>query len=112
MWSSLLRNRSFARTEPVSAAPRSRDDAWFPSVCKMCGNGCGILVHRVDGVVVKIEGNPDNPHNFGKLCAKGHSAIMALYDPNRLRVCLRRTNPRKGPGQDTGWREVSREEAL
>ena len=90
---------------------RVHDDVWIPSVCKMCGNGCGILVHRVDGVVVKIEGNPDNPHNFGKLCAKGHSAIMALYDPNRLRRCLRRTNPRKGPGEDPGWQEVDWEEA-
>ncbi|MBI1997551.1 MAG: hypothetical protein HYS66_13930, partial [Deltaproteobacteria bacterium] len=31
-----------------------RDDVWIPSVCKMCGNGCGTLIHRVDGVVVKI----------------------------------------------------------
>lgn len=95
-------------TQPVPAG----EDVWSPSVCKMCGNGCGILIHRIDGVVVKIEGNPDNPHNFGKLCAKGHSAIMALYDPSRLRSCLRRTNPRKGPGQEPGWKEISREEAL
>ncbi len=96
----------------TSDASRARDDVWIPSVCKMCGNGCGILVHRVDGVVVKVEGNPDNPHNFGKLCAKGHSAVMAIYDPNRLRRCLRRTNPRKGPGEDPGWQEVDWEEAI
>lgn len=88
------------------------DDVRIPSVCKMCGNGCGILIHRVNGVVVQIEGNPENPHNFGKLCAKGHSAIMALYDPNRLRHCLRRTNPKRGRGQDPGWREISWEEAM
>jgi anaerobic selenocysteine-containing dehydrogenase len=96
------------KTQPVPLG----EDMWIPSVCKMCGNGCGILIHRVGGVVVKIEGNPNNPHNFGKLCAKGHSAIMALYDPNRLRRCLRRTNPRKGPGQDPDWKEVSWEEAV
>jgi molybdopterin-containing oxidoreductase family molybdopterin binding subunit len=78
----------------------------------MCGNGCGIIAHRVDGLVVKIEGNPDNPHNFGKLCAKGHAAIMALYDPHRPRHCLRRTNPKKGPGQDPGWQEIGWEEAM
>ncbi len=78
----------------------------------MCGNACGILVRRVNGIVVKIEGNPDNPHNFGKLCAKGHSAIMALYDPRRLRRCLLRTNPKKGPGQDPGWKEISWDEAM
>ncbi len=78
----------------------------------MCGNGCGTLIHRVDGVVIKIEGNPDNPHNFGKLCAKGHAAIMALYDPKRPRRCLRRTNPKKGPGEDPGWQEVGWDEAM
>ncbi len=87
------------------------DDVWIPSVCRMCNNGCGIRVHRVNGVVVQIEGNPDNPHNFGRMCAKGHSSIMAHYDPNRLRRCLRRTNPRKGRGEDPGWREVTWEEA-
>jgi molybdopterin-containing oxidoreductase family molybdopterin binding subunit len=89
-----------------------RDDVWIPSVCKMCGNGCGIIAHRVNGVIVKIEGNPDNPHNFGKLCAKGHAAIMALYDGRRLRHCLRRTNPKKGPGQDPGWQKIGWEEAM
>jgi molybdopterin-containing oxidoreductase family molybdopterin binding subunit len=99
----------------VAGAPdraSARDDVWIPSVCKMCGNGCGIIAHRLDGVVVKIEGNPDNPHNFGKLCAKGHAAIMALYDPHRLRRCLRRTNPKRGPGQDPGWQEIGWEEAM
>ncbi|MBI4528443.1 MAG: molybdopterin-dependent oxidoreductase [Deltaproteobacteria bacterium] len=96
----------------LSNAVKPGDDVWIPSVCKMCGNGCGTLIHRVDGVVVKIEGNPDNPHNFGRLCAKGHAAVMALYDPKRLRRCLRRTNPRKGPGEDPGWREISLEEAV
>ncbi|MBI2912276.1 MAG: molybdopterin-dependent oxidoreductase, partial [Chloroflexi bacterium] len=97
--------RQAATTSPVG------DDVWIPSVCRMCNNGCGIRLHRVNGVVVQIEGNRENPHNFGRMCAKGHSAIMAHYDPNRLRHCLRRTNPRKGPGEDPGWREVSWEEA-
>ncbi len=104
-----LVENSLAQTSDPHGA---RDDVWIPSVCKMCGNGCGILVHRVDGVVVKVEGNPDNPHNFGKLCAKGHSALMAIYDPNRLRHCLRRTNSRKGPGEDPGWQEVDWEQAI
>ncbi|MBI3060126.1 MAG: hypothetical protein HYY81_12630, partial [Deltaproteobacteria bacterium] len=32
------------------------DDIWIPSVCKMCVNACGVRIHRVNGVVVKIEG--------------------------------------------------------
>lgn len=58
--------------EPGAAtAAGARDDVWIPSVCRMCNNGCGIRIHGVNGVVVKIEGNPDNPHNFGRMCAKG-----------------------------------------
>ncbi len=101
----------FAGLSPAQATS-ARDDVWIPSVCKMCGNGCGILIHRVDGVVVKIEGNPDNPHNFGKICAKGQAAILALYDPKRVRTCLRRTNPRRGAGQDPRWKEISWDEAI
>jgi len=92
--------------------PLAGDDIWIPSVCKMCVNACGVRIHRVKGVVVQIEGNPDNPHSFGRLCAKGLSGLMGLYDPNRLRTCLRRTNPRKGPNEDPGWQEVSWEEAV
>lgn len=93
-------------------SPPGGEDVWIPSVCKMCGNGCGVSVRRVDGIVVEIEGNPDNPHNFGRLCAKGRAAIMGLYDPRRLRSCLRRTNPRRGPGEDPGWEEIGWEEAM
>lgn len=90
----------------------SADDVWVHSACDMCYNPCGIMVHRVNGVVVKIEGDPECPHNWGKLCAKGHSAIMSLYDPNRIKKPLKRTNPRKGIGVDPKWVEISWEEAF
>ena len=78
----------------------------------MCYNGCGIKVHRVNGVIVKIEGNPDCPRSRGKLCAKGNAGIMALYSPSRLKTPLKRTNPEKGIGVDPKWVEIDWEEAL
>ncbi|MBI2873643.1 MAG: molybdopterin-dependent oxidoreductase [Firmicutes bacterium] len=90
----------------------AKDDVWVPTVCYMCYNACNIRVHRVDGVVVKIEGNPESPHNGSRVCAKGHAAIMGLYNPYRVTKPLRRTNPEKGPGVDPGWVEISWEEAL
>ncbi|MCC6473396.1 MAG: molybdopterin-dependent oxidoreductase [Burkholderiales bacterium] len=89
-----------------------RDDAWFASSCALCYGTCSTLVHRVDGVVVKIEGNPDSVVGKGRLCGKGVSGILSHYDPNRLRQPLRRTNPRKGIGVDPGWKPISWEEAL
>ncbi|MBI2848893.1 MAG: molybdopterin-dependent oxidoreductase [Chloroflexi bacterium] len=89
-----------------------KDDAWVPSTCYMCYNCCGIKVHRVNGVVVKIEGDPDNPANLGRICAKGNAGIMTLYDPYRVKKPLKRTNPEKGIGVDPRWVEISWDEAL
>ena len=89
----------------------SPSDVWVRSTCSMCFNSCGIKVHLINGVVVKIEGDPDFPHNFGRLCAKGNAAIMDLYSPNRIKVPLKRTNPEKGIGVDPKWVEISWEEA-
>jgi len=63
-------------------------------------------------VVVKLEGDPDNPANMGKMCAKGQAALMAMYDPSRLTTPMKRTNPEKGLGVDPGWVPISWEEAL
>jgi anaerobic selenocysteine-containing dehydrogenase len=90
----------------------ARDDAWVPSSCALCYGSCSIVAHRVDGVIVKIEGNPDSSINKGRLCGKGVSGIMSHYDPNRLTRPLRRTNPRKGLDEDPRWKEISWEEAL
>jgi len=92
-------------------APTVKEDVWVPTVCNMCFCACAIRVHRVDGVVVKIEGNPDSPVGEGRVCAKGASGIMQLYDPNRKTRPMKRTNPKKGIGIDPGWVEISWEEA-
>ena len=70
---------------PRQFEPASGDDVWLPSSCALCYGTCSILAHRVGGVVVKIEGNPDSAVGKGRLCGKGVSGIMTQYDPNRLR---------------------------
>ncbi|MFQ5879985.1 MAG: molybdopterin-dependent oxidoreductase [Dehalococcoidia bacterium] len=87
------------------------EDVWLASHCSMCFNNCGIKVHRVNGVVVKIEGNPDNPAGLGRLCPKGLSGIQVLYDPNRVNYPLRRTGP-KGIGADPKWERITWDEAM
>ena len=89
-----------------------RDDMWIPSSCALCYGTCSILVHRVDGTAIKIEGNPDSAVGKGRLCGKGVSGLMSHYDPNRLTVPLRRTNPKKGIDEDPRWKEISWDEAL
>jgi anaerobic selenocysteine-containing dehydrogenase len=88
------------------------EDVKIPSVDLMCPVGCGILARRVNGRLVKIEGNPNHPINEGGLCPKGNSGIMTLYDPYRIKAPLKRTNPKKGRGEDPGWVEISWDEAI
>lgn len=78
----------------------------------MCYVGCGIRVLVEDGVVKAIEGDPNNPQNRGNMCAKGKAGIMNLYNPNRVKAPLKRTNPKKGIHVDPGWQEISWDEAL
>jgi molybdopterin-containing oxidoreductase family molybdopterin binding subunit len=89
-----------------------KEDVWKPSTCLQCYNSCGLLVHRVNGVAVGVEGNPDCPQNMGRMCAKGKAALMTLYSPSRVKTPLKRTNPEKGIGVDPKWVEISWEEAL
>ena len=92
--------------------PGVQEDVWIPTACDMCYNGCTIKVHRVDGVVVRVEGVKDAPPNYGATCAKGQSAMMNLYSPHRVQAPMVRTNPVKGIGVDPGWREITWDEAM
>lgn len=95
-----------------STTPAIWEDVWIPSACTICYGGCSMKAHRVNGTIIKIEGNPESPNGFGHLCAKGISGIMILYDPHRVNVPLRRTNPNKGMGIDPGWQPISWDEAM
>ncbi len=95
-----------------SADPTVREDVWVPTACDMCYNGCTIRAHRVDGVVIRVEGVKDAPPNYGTTCAKGQSAMMNLYSPHRVQAPRIRTNPVKGIGVDPGWRDITWDEAL
>jgi anaerobic selenocysteine-containing dehydrogenase len=87
--------------------------AWYPGVCKMCMQGdCQERVHVVNGVVVKVEGDPRAIQNKGTLCPRGNSVIMHLYNPWRIKAPLKRTNPTKALNVDPGFVEISWDEAI
>ena len=95
----------------MSNSERNQQE-WIPTACYVCYNACGIRA-RLDGsLVVEVEGDRANPNSLGKLCAKGKAGLITLYNPDRIKVPLMRTNPEKGIGIDPGWREISWNEAL
>ena len=86
---------------------------WVRTTCSICMNRCGILAHvNEDDVVDKILGDPANPHNHGRTCAKGDAGFEGLTDPDRILTPLKRTNPDRGVGIDPGWVPITWDEAL
>lgn len=62
------------------------------STCCYCGTGCGVLIHHHNGRILGVEGDPEHPANFGRLCTKGSTlhlttvlATRALYPELRTR---------------------------
>lgn len=111
MGSAITEDDNAMTTQPVQNS--MKPGRWIHSSCKMCLHSCNTRVHITDdGVVNKVEGNPDSPSNRGRLCPKGNSVIMRHYDPNRFKTPLRRTNPQKGPGVDPMWEPIGWDEAM
>ncbi|MCL5736538.1 MAG: molybdopterin-dependent oxidoreductase [Actinobacteria bacterium] len=83
------------------------------SVCNMCQCAdTGIIGHVKDGVLVKVEGDPECTPTFGRQCVKGLSAPFVPYNANRVLKPRKRTNPEKGVGVDPKWQEITWEEAF
>lgn len=99
-------------SESEAKSGSSREDVWIPTVCYGCYNACGVKANVVNGVVLDIVGDPDNPGSLGHICAKGKARIRDLYDPARVLSPMRRTNPKKGIGVDPQWKPITWEEAL
>lgn len=82
------------------------------SDCAWCGSACALKATVKDGVLTFVEGVKEDLQGGGKLCAKGKSAPGYLYDPDRLKYPMKRTNPKKGIGIDPGWVRITWDEAL
>jgi assimilatory nitrate reductase catalytic subunit len=48
------------------------------STCCYCGVGCGVLVEAEDGRITGIQGDPEHPANYGRLCTKGRSLPLTV----------------------------------
>lgn len=91
----------------------------IPTCCNACGGQTGVLAHVIDGKVVKLEPNAENPIGIAntyedfikeksrgaRMCPKGLCAIRQLYDPDRLQQPLRRRG-------ENGWERIGWEDAL
>ncbi len=75
------------------------------SFCRICQAFCAVEVEVEDGRVTAVRGDPSDPMTGGYTCMKGRQMPDQLYDPQRLRTCLRRRS-------SGGFEEISTEQAL
>ena len=73
-----------------------------------CHDNCGVLMYVKDGVLEKIEGDPENPYNQGRLCPRCLAFKEMLYHPDRLRHPLKRDRKDRGKNAFTqiSWDEA------
>ncbi|NLC27541.1 MAG: molybdopterin-dependent oxidoreductase [Campylobacteraceae bacterium] len=84
---------------------------WVSTTCQGCTSWCAVQGLVVDGKVVKMRGNP-NSASGGRICPRPHLALQQVYDPDRIKTPLKRTNPLKGRGVDPKFVPISWEEAI
>ncbi|MGG4488422.1 molybdopterin oxidoreductase family protein [Metabacillus idriensis] len=84
-------------------------DGVFPSVCSLdCPDQCGLLVHKKNGKIIKVEGDPEHPVTKGSICNKVRNMAERIYDEKRLQYPLKRIG-KKGSKQ---FERISWNEAL
>ncbi|UWG96723.1 molybdopterin-dependent oxidoreductase [Dehalobacter sp. DCM] len=72
-----------------------------------CHNGCGVVYYTKNGKVEKIEGDPYNPFNLGKLCMRCINYVEAADSNDRLKWPLKRVGERG----ENKWERISWDEA-
>jgi anaerobic selenocysteine-containing dehydrogenase len=103
----------------------ARAESIIYGACLQCHTACTIKGKILDGVLVKIDGNPYSAMNMtphlpfktepqeaakvdGHLCPKGQAGIQTLYDPYRIVKVLKRAGKRG----ENKWQVVSFDQAI
>lgn len=80
----------------------------FKTSCHGCIQMCPAIAYVENGVVVKLEGDPEAPVSRGSLCSKGINQIHTMYSPRRILHPLKRAGER-GSNE---WEVISWDEAV
>jgi len=74
-----------------------------------CHDGCGVLLYTDQNQkLVKVEGDPDDPYNQGRLCVRCLDVPHVVNHPDRLLYPLKRAGERG----ENKWERISWDEAL
>jgi anaerobic selenocysteine-containing dehydrogenase len=109
-----------ATTEPVTSAMVVRKakaagpakGEWVSTACQGCTQWCAIQIFVQDGRAVSVRGNPLSKTNHGYVCPRAHLIPQQTYDPDRIKVPMKRSNAQKGRGIDPKFVPITWDEAL
>ena len=77
---------SLAYMKPFNhQAQKDADRLEIPTTCEMCVNKCSVIAVVENGIIHKLNPNPENPKSRGMLCARGNAGLQQVYDPARLK---------------------------
>ncbi len=79
---------------------------YYATTCRECPAGCGLVVRTMQGRALKVEGNPNNPVNLGKSCARGQASLQGLYNPDRIQNPVGQAGRGTGNFNQTTWDEA------
>jgi anaerobic selenocysteine-containing dehydrogenase len=102
--------RAFAQSTESRGSASSGE--WKPTTCQGCTSWCAAQVYVQDGRATRTRGNPNSRVNGGASCPRSHLALQQVYDPDRLKTPMKRTNPQKGRNEDPKFVPISWDEAL
>ncbi|MGA2089669.1 MAG: molybdopterin-dependent oxidoreductase, partial [Stellaceae bacterium] len=87
-----------------------------PTYCYQCVAGPDLLTVRVeDGVALGVDPNfcAAQVHpGAGRICVKAYGLVQKTYNPNRILTPMKRTNAKKGRGEEPGFVPISWDEAF
>ncbi len=101
--------RAFSYT---GSADYTVNGEWRPTTCQGCTSWCSTQVYVVDGRAVKVRGNLNSKVNGVASCPRAHLGLQQVYDPDRIKVPMKRTNPKKGKDEDPRFVPITWDEAL
>lgn len=102
----ILEHKNPWRYETDAGLTVTRGSAWSGPGCHL---GCGVLLYTdKEGKLVKIEGDPENPFNNGRLCVRCLDIKEAVYHSDRLTTPLKRDPDKRGKDE---WEAITWDEA-
>ncbi len=83
----------------------------YYSACALnCPDICAYVLHVEEGMITRLEGDPNHPYTLGRCCPKGYAHILRMYSKDRL--LFPQKKQKDGTFSRISWEEALDEIAL